>query len=268
MSDRLAADGDRTSTGGEVTGHSGIYNEVGKMHAHKENLATCGNWKGGWPIHGIVSGWMDDDYPMVIDGDRVLSPCGKNLVVASSASNAFYSEGRGAAQAECPPEFLKTDRYDEQFTLVDANETPLPDTYDTARRPSGELRLAQPIHGTNWTLSNGIGSINQELSCSQTGRPMPDALATALTNTNPNSSVSAQTERLSKPWKLSDDGVAFMAVCESGVMNGTYMGLPVIDGMILKVYLDSKGFPTVGFGHKVIPSDHLHVGDTISVERA
>jgi lysozyme len=97
---------------------------------------------------------------------------------------------------------------------------------------------------------------------------MPDALATAVTNTNPNSCVEASCDRHGKPWKLSDDGIRFMAVCESGVLNGTYMGMPVVDGMILKVYVDSKGYPTVGFGHKVIPSDHLHVGDTISVERA
>ncbi|CAB3802046.1 hypothetical protein LMG28614_05533 [Paraburkholderia ultramafica] len=97
---------------------------------------------------------------------------------------------------------------------------------------------------------------------------MPDALATVLTNTNPNSCVNVQSGRLCKPWQLSNDGIAFMAVCESGVLNGTYMGMPVVDGMILKVYVDSKGYPTVGFGHKVIPSDHLHVGDAISVERA
>ncbi|CAM2173789.1 lysozyme [Paraburkholderia sacchari] len=97
---------------------------------------------------------------------------------------------------------------------------------------------------------------------------MPDALATAITNTNPDSCVYVQTDRLCKPWRISNDGIVFMAVCESGVLNGTFMGMPVVDGMILKVYIDSKGNPTVGFGHKVLPSDNLRVGDTISVERA
>lgn len=97
---------------------------------------------------------------------------------------------------------------------------------------------------------------------------MPDALGSATTNTNPNSCVNLQSERLCKPWQISDDGIKFIAVCESGVLNGTYMGLPVVDGMILQVYLDSKGNPTVGLGHLVIPSDHLKVGDTITVERA
>lgn len=97
---------------------------------------------------------------------------------------------------------------------------------------------------------------------------MPDAIANSITNTTPNSCVFAQCDRIGKPWKLSDDGISFMAVCESGVLNGTYMGMPVVDGMILKVYVDSKGYPTVGFGHKIVPSDHLRVGQTISIERA
>ncbi|WP_233855827.1 lysozyme [Paraburkholderia sp. HD33-4] len=97
---------------------------------------------------------------------------------------------------------------------------------------------------------------------------MPEALAAAITNVNPNSCIEAGCDRHGKPWNISDDGLRFMAVCESGVLNGAYMGMPVVDGMILKVYVDSKGYPTVAFGHKVMPSDHLHVGDTISVERA
>jgi lysozyme len=90
----------------------------------------------------------------------------------------------------------------------------------------------------------------------------------ATTNTNPNSNVSLQTKRIGKPWKISDEGIKFVAVCESGVLHGTYMGLPVVDGMILKVYNDSRGNPTVGLGHLVIPEDHLKVGDDITVERA
>ena len=33
------------------------------------------------------------------------------------------------------------------------------------------------------------------------------------------------------------------------------------------VYLDSKGYPTVGIGHKVVPADELKVGDRISAAR-
>lgn len=98
---------------------------------------------------------------------------------------------------------------------------------------------------------------------------MPDALGSAVTNTNPNSCVNLQTDRLCKPWKLSSRGYTFIAVLESGVVNGTnYLGLPVADGFIVKVYDDGYGIPTVGLGHKVLPADHLHLGDVISVERA
>ncbi|WP_322028449.1 lysozyme [Paraburkholderia sp. J76] len=97
---------------------------------------------------------------------------------------------------------------------------------------------------------------------------MPDPLGSAETNTDPNSCVNLQSGRICKPWTISADGVTFMAVLESGVLNGTYMGLPVVDGMILEVYVDSKGYPTVALGHKVRPEDKLKVGDKITIERA
>jgi lysozyme len=97
---------------------------------------------------------------------------------------------------------------------------------------------------------------------------MSKALGSATTNTDPNSCVNVQSDRLCKPWTISDNGVQFVAVLESGVLNGTYKGLPVVDGMILEVYNDSKGNPTVGLGHLVVPGDKLKVGDKITVERA
>lgn len=36
------------------------------------------------------------------------------------------------------------------------------------------------------------------------------------------------------------------------------------EGVRNSVYIDSRGFPTVGIGHKVLPTDNLKVGDTIS----
>ncbi|WP_322045668.1 lysozyme [Paraburkholderia sp. J67] len=105
---------------------------------------------------------------------------------------------------------------------------------------------------------------------------MPDALATSVTNTDPNSCVFAQTGRLCKPWTLSPQGITFMAILESGVLNGTYhqvihghkTNLPVSEGFILQVYDDGTGIPTVGLGHQVLPQDHLHIGDVISLNRA
>lgn len=40
------------------------------------------------------------------------------------------------------------------------------------------------------------------------------------------------------------------------------------EGRRTKVYLDSVNVPTVGYGHKVVPADHLKLGDEISPERA
>jgi GH24 family phage-related lysozyme (muramidase) len=39
---------------------------------------------------------------------------------------------------------------------------------------------------------------------------------------------------------------------------------PTVEGYRRDVYLDSQGNPTVGIGHKVLPSDHLKVGDIIT----
>lgn len=48
-------------------------------------------------------------------------------------------------------------------------------------------------------------------------------------------------------------------------------GLDLIKGfekLVLKVYNDGYGFPTVGWGHLVKPEDHLKLGDTITVAQA
>lgn len=39
------------------------------------------------------------------------------------------------------------------------------------------------------------------------------------------------------------------------------------EGIRLKVYLDTKGIPTVGVGHVVLPEDNLKVGDTITQDQ-
>lgn len=98
---------------------------------------------------------------------------------------------------------------------------------------------------------------------------MPDTLCIATTNTDPNSNVSAYTQRLCKPWTPSDDLISFLGVWESGTLNGTnFQGHQVTDGLILTAYLDSKGHPTVGKGHLIQPGDHIKVGQEITKERA
>lgn len=40
--------------------------------------------------------------------------------------------------------------------------------------------------------------------------------------------------------------------------------LEVREGIRLKAYKDSRGLPTIGVGHLIVPADHLKVGDTIT----
>lgn len=69
---------------------------------------------------------------------------------------------------------------------------------------------------------------------------MPDALGSAVTNTNPNSCVTLQTGRLCKPWQISPDGIDFVAGWEAFRAH-----LYDHDGA------GGGGNTTVGFGHLV-----------------
>lgn len=98
---------------------------------------------------------------------------------------------------------------------------------------------------------------------------MSQPLATALTNTDPNSFVTAYSARLGKPWQVSDEGLSFTAAWESGLLNGVnFQGHHVTQGFILKAYLDNVGIPTVGCGHRIVPADNIQPGQTISLDRA
>lgn len=105
---------------------------------------------------------------------------------------------------------------------------------------------------------------------------MPDSPQSALapvvagpTNTTNASVKSGSTERLGKPWSVSDDLLEFLGTWENGVMNGKNFAHQVVtNGFILKVYKDSRGLPTVGCGHLVVASDKLKVGDKIKETRA
>lgn len=93
-------------------------------------------------------------------------------------------------------------------------------------------------------------------------------IAKVKTNTINNSTYEVQSQRLAKPWYVSNNGIAFIAQWESGVLNGkNYKGQKVVEGQILTVFDDGYGNPTVGLGHLVLPKDNLKIGDTISIER-
>lgn len=137
MMERLALKDDKTTTGGSILGpSSAFYSEDGRAFALAEDLATCGNCKGSWPVGGTAHNWMDEGRAMVKDLDPVYCPCGKNRVLASGSSPFFYSNESTSepAQSSTPAHL-----YDQQFSLCDANGMPLADTYYTARLPSGSL---------------------------------------------------------------------------------------------------------------------------------
>ena len=93
-------------------------------------------------------------------------------------------------------------------------------------------------------------------------------LAQAKTNTTPDSTKDAHSQRFAKPWKLSEQGLVFIKLQESGMINGQSIHGRVTDGYLLTVYLDSVGLKTVGLGHKVLPEDNLQHGQSISLEHA
>jgi len=98
---------------------------------------------------------------------------------------------------------------------------------------------------------------------------MPDAICITTTNSTSYSCVPVTLTRLSKPWKVSDEGLSFIAMWESGVLNGVnFQGHVVTDGFILKAYYDNVGILTVGCGHRVLSADNISAGQTISLEQA
>ncbi|WP_165187757.1 PAAR domain-containing protein [Paraburkholderia dioscoreae] len=152
MFDRLVADGDRTTTGGEVIARSSQYDEAGRMYARGENKATCGNCDGAWPIAGSARDWMDDGFPMVKDLDWVLCPCRNNRVLAAASSTAFHSEGRQSEKPAARP--AKAPVYDQQYTLSDAEGKPFANTRYRVR--SGSVVIASGVtdsHGMTQRIS-------------------------------------------------------------------------------------------------------------------
>ena len=98
---------------------------------------------------------------------------------------------------------------------------------------------------------------------------MTDPIVRGATNTVAGSTKTGITDRIKGPWTITDNGLKFIATWENGVENGTnFAKQQVTSGFILIVYPDSKGLPTVGCGHLVVPADNLKVGDRITNKKA
>jgi hypothetical protein len=113
--------GDPTTTRGFVTAYSSTIHDGGKKIALSGDEATCGNCKGLFKMFGTGKGISQKARSIVVDGDLVLCPCGKNRVIVGSnprifvhtnAGSAVTSSARAAVTAESS--FLPTDMFDEQ----------------------------------------------------------------------------------------------------------------------------------------------------------
>ena len=121
--------GDPTTTGGKVLAvRANIHDNGKKLALHGEH-ATCGNCKGSWPMFGTGDKMCDHGTPVVIQGDRVLCPCGKNRVIAGADARCFVHKepdaSKTAGTTDSSREAAQPAQHDEQFTLLDDTRRPL-----------------------------------------------------------------------------------------------------------------------------------------------
>jgi uncharacterized Zn-binding protein involved in type VI secretion len=123
--------GDPTTTRGLVMAYSSTIHDHGKKVALSGDEATCGNCKGAYPIFGTGQRMREKGRVVVLDGDRVLCPCGKNRVIVGSSPGIWITTSDGSAGAKASTannSSLAASIYDEQVTLMDrVNGQPLSD---------------------------------------------------------------------------------------------------------------------------------------------
>lgn len=91
--------GDPTTTRGFVTAYSSTIHDGGKKIALSGDEATCGNCKGLFKMFGTGKGISEKARPIVVDGDLVLCPCGKNRVIVGGNPRIFVHTNEGSAIA-------------------------------------------------------------------------------------------------------------------------------------------------------------------------
>jgi uncharacterized Zn-binding protein involved in type VI secretion len=100
MTDGLVGKGDWTTTRGRVLGgSSSFFAENGQTFSRRNDIATCGNCEGAFPILGTVDTILDEGLPLVRHMDRVLCPCGQNRVL-SMHPEFLIRDGRGEGTQE------------------------------------------------------------------------------------------------------------------------------------------------------------------------
>lgn len=87
-------DGDKTTSGGVVIASlSGIYDGRKKVALDGEK-ATCGNCKGAYQMLGTGKPILNKGRHVVLDGDPVMCPCGKNRVIVGINPRVWIASSR------------------------------------------------------------------------------------------------------------------------------------------------------------------------------
>ncbi|WP_122169542.1 PAAR domain-containing protein [Burkholderia stabilis] len=92
-------DRDPTTTGGFVIAITSTIFDNRKHVAVDGDEATCGNCKGAFKILGSAQRMSCHGRKVVLNGDPVLCPCGKNKAIAGGDSRILYEEGKASADA-------------------------------------------------------------------------------------------------------------------------------------------------------------------------
>ncbi|WP_232429963.1 PAAR domain-containing protein [Burkholderia ubonensis] len=125
MTRRAVRDGDPTTTGGVVIAATSTIFDDDRHVALHDDEATCGNCEGRFKIFGSAERMAWHGRNVVLDGDPVLCPCGKNKVLAGSDCQIFYEDPGGEAAGISASSLRETVRpfmplvYDEQFVIRD-----------------------------------------------------------------------------------------------------------------------------------------------------
>ncbi|WP_087086962.1 PAAR domain-containing protein [Caballeronia catudaia] len=136
--------GDPTTTGGFVIAYSSTIHDDGRQVALSGDEATCGNCKGAHKIFGTGDGMTEKTRSVVIEGDRVLCPCGENRVIVGSNPGIFLEVDSGRPQSTGAAPFASSAApasvFDQQVILRSRSTgKPLAGVRFRARSASGRI---------------------------------------------------------------------------------------------------------------------------------
>ncbi|MCW0044897.1 PAAR domain-containing protein, partial [Burkholderia pseudomallei] len=123
-------DGDPTTTRGSVIAQTSTIYDNGKKVALDGDEATCGNCSGSFKIIGTGKGISEKSRNVVIDGDVVTCPCGRNRVIIGGNPGIFLNSSSSQANIASTatpmvanPPRTGAESFDERFVLCDADGT-------------------------------------------------------------------------------------------------------------------------------------------------